>query len=167
MGKLKILFPLIILLIITLTPASASDIQRCALCHSKIAQNFTKSLHYTINGIKLGWSQGAGKDFNMSMPKVCMECHIENCSKCHVYHGYIPNMTTCIDCHEHKIGVNYSEAGFMETFRGGNPKAITLNVSFAERLMKTSDDWTATWDNAKDKRAKYKDKNDNGVKGDF
>jgi len=126
MGKLKILFPLVIL-IIALIPASASDIQRCAMCHSKIAQNFTKSLHYTINGIKLGWSQGAGEDFNMSIPKVCMECHIENCSRCHVYHGYIPNMTTCVECHEHQIGVNYIGYLVKKMRRGPSPDVHYLH----------------------------------------
>ena len=106
MDKLKILFPLIILIIV-LIPANASDIQRCALCHSKIAQNFTKSLHYTNQGIIIGWNRGAGKDFNMSIPPVCLKCHIENCSTCHPVHKALPNMTTCVECHKHKIGVNY------------------------------------------------------------
>ncbi len=106
MNKLKILFPLVIM-IITLIPVSASDIQVCGVCHSKIAENFTKSLHYTNNGIIVGWEQGAGKDFNMPIPKKCLSCHIENCSTCHPVHGALPNMTTCVDCHEHNIGVNY------------------------------------------------------------
>lgn len=118
MDKLKILFPLVIL-IIALVPVSASDIQRCALCHAKIAQNFTVSLHHTVNGIKNGWEQGMGKDFNMPLPKACLKCHIENCSTCHPVHEQIPNMTTCVDCHKHNIGVNY--IGYLADKSGKGP----------------------------------------------
>ncbi len=118
MGKLKILFALVILMAI-LVPVSASDIQRCAMCHSKITVNFTKSLHYTVNGIKNGWEQGMGKDFNMPVPEKCLACHIENCSTCHPVHKALPNMTTCIECHEHNIGVNY--IGYLVEMSGKGP----------------------------------------------
>ncbi len=107
MDKHRILIPLIFLIVAVIPVSATSDIHWCALCHANIANNFTKSLHYTINGIINGWEQGAGKDFNMPPPKLCYKCHIGNCSRCHIYHKFIPNMTTCIDCHEHNIGVNY------------------------------------------------------------
>ena len=40
------------------------------------------------------------------------------------------------------VDVNYSETGFMETYHDGAPKAITLDIKFLERRMKTQKDWT-------------------------
>ncbi len=42
------------------------------------------------------------------------------------------------------ISVNYSESGFMETFRDGVPKAIMLELSINERRMRDESDWIAT-----------------------
>lgn len=106
MGKLKILFALV-LFMIALIPVSASDIQRCAMCHSKIAENFTKSLHYTNQGMIEKWNLGVGTDFNIPFPQGCLKCHIENCSTCHPVHKAMPNMTVCVECHHKRIGVNY------------------------------------------------------------
>jgi len=52
------------------------------------------------------------------------------------------------------ISVNYSEAGFMETFYDGNPKSINLAITLAERKMKTSSDWDVER-NSKDERSGY------------
>jgi len=106
MDKLKITVILIVLLAI-LVPVSGSDIQRCGVCHSNIAENYTKSLHYTILGIRIAWDEGIGAMSHQPMPPICLKCHVENCSTCHIYHGYIPNMSICVDCHEHNVGVNY------------------------------------------------------------
>lgn len=40
------------------------------------------------------------------------------------------------------IAVNYSESGFMETFKDGIPKAINLSLTLLERRMKTANDWS-------------------------
>jgi len=39
------------------------------------------------------------------------------------------------------VNVNYSGAGNMEMFHDGNPKFITLSITFGERRMKTFKDW--------------------------
>lgn len=39
------------------------------------------------------------------------------------------------------IAINYSETGFMETYKDGVPKAIMLEVSVNERRMRTERDW--------------------------
>ena len=44
------------------------------------------------------------------------------------------------------IAVNYSESGFMETFRDGVPKAIMLEISINERRMRDESDWASTRD---------------------
>ncbi len=105
MGKLKVPFALVLLLV-AMIPVCAAEIQSCALCHQKIVYNFTRSLHYTVRGIVLGWKEGPGKDLNLPVPKSCLKCHIENCSVCHVLHGYIPNETVCLKCHK-IIGEEY------------------------------------------------------------
>jgi len=99
------IIPIAVILILLLAPVSASDIQRCGLCHSNIAENYTKSLHYTILGIRVAWDEGIGAETHHPLPAVCLKCHVENCSTCHIYHGYIPNMSICLDCHRHNTGV--------------------------------------------------------------
>jgi len=54
------------------------------------------------------------------------------------------------------MAINYSESGFMETFRDGVPKAISLELQIAERRMKTERDWKPI---AKVSDTKYKDEN--------
>lgn len=44
------------------------------------------------------------------------------------------------------ISINYSESGFMETFRDGVPKAIMLEVSINERRMRDESDWVSSKD---------------------
>ena len=54
------------------------------------------------------------------------------------------------------IAINYSETGFMETFRDGVPKAISLELTVSERRMKTEKDWKPKINTEEDK---YKDAN--------
>ena len=118
----KLRFILIALILIgLLAPVSASDIQRCGLCHSNIAENYTKSLHYTILGIRIAWNEGIGAETHQPLPAACLKCHVENCTTCHIYHGYIPNMSICVDCHEHNVGVNYIGYLIGKMKKGPNP----------------------------------------------
>ena len=67
---------------------SASASESCAVCHPNIAENFTKSLHHTLKGIR---------SFDSAF--ACLTCHIENCTVCHTNHKHIPNMSKCMECH--------------------------------------------------------------------
>ena len=104
--------------LISIAPVFAFE-QSCALCHRSISENYSTSLHYTIAGIRIAWKQGAGRQFNMSMPKFCWKCHVESCTECHTYHGEIPNMSKCVECHEHNVGVNYE--GYLIEKMGKGP----------------------------------------------
>ncbi len=117
--KPAVLVAALAIALITIAPVSALE-QSCALCHKNITENFSKSLHYTIAGIRIGFEEGAGHYFHIKkLPKFCWECHIENCTKCHTYHGEIPNMSVCVDCHRHNTGVNYE--GYLVDWKGKGP----------------------------------------------
>jgi len=47
-----------------------------------------------------------------------------------------------------QINVNYSETGYMETFKDGVPKAIMLEMTVNERRMKTEEDWSTEYDSS-------------------
>jgi len=95
------------LLLIALINQAAALEKSCKQCHESISVNYTTSLHHTAKGIDTAFKQASGKTFGINTPQKCMECHVENCSYCHRIHKQMPNMTDCITCHRHQIGVNY------------------------------------------------------------
>ena len=97
----------ILVIIVMLIQQAAALEESCKQCHANIAVNYTKSLHYTVKGIDTGFKQASGKTFGIDTPEYCLACHVENCSQCHKVHKQMPNMTTCINCHAVKTGVNY------------------------------------------------------------
>lgn len=84
--------------------------QECGKCHADIAANFTKSLHYTVAGMKEEFRKGAGEAFGLEIPKGCVKCHA-NCYSCHgnftTAHTRKVPMEVCVECHHGRVGVNY------------------------------------------------------------
>ncbi len=96
--------------------------EECGKCHADIAENFTKSLHYTLAGMKEEFRKGAGEAFGVDMPKGCTKCHTE-CSSCHgnftTAHTQKVPMEVCVECHHARAGVNY--VGYLAGMKAKGP----------------------------------------------
>ncbi|AEA47319.1 cytochrome c3 family protein [Archaeoglobus veneficus] len=101
-----ILVAILVIIVMLIHPVAAIE-SSCMQCHESVAVNYSKSLHYTIEGIKTGFQQGSGKTLGIDVPAYCLDCHVENCTECHKVHKQLPNMTDCVNCHKDQIGVNY------------------------------------------------------------
>lgn len=110
--------------------AAEKEFGQCGSCHSDIAKNYSKSLHYTYRGIENEWAKGMGEDFGVDLLGGCMKCHThpgghftdnvpdtKDCTSCHLesyneIHDedeYKMNMTeSCLSrCHYKRPGPNY------------------------------------------------------------
>lgn len=127
MRTLKITL-LVFLVLFLANTAVANEFGQCGSCHSDIAENYSKSLHYTYRGIENEWAKGMGEDFGVDVLGGCMKCHedtgnfpdntpmTKNCTSCHlesyseIHDGeYEMDMNdSCLSrCHYKRPGPNY------------------------------------------------------------
>ncbi|MGM0651513.1 MAG: hypothetical protein ACQES4_01865 [Bacillota bacterium] len=107
----------------------------CTHCHEDIGETFTTSIHYTIEGIRLGAeafndhadTRQEGDPFNSAFDKNCYKCH-SSCGSCHVsrpvaYNGGLhsehmfterpPMADSCYGCHGARSAGEYcGDIGF-------------------------------------------------------
>jgi thiosulfate/3-mercaptopyruvate sulfurtransferase len=103
----------------------SADVQQCAACHAKQAENFDTSLHASLNGY---WTVLDARSTPENHPQLeegfnnhCASCHT-TCGDCHIsqpnsvggglLNGHIfektPPMTrTCTACHGSRVGAEY------------------------------------------------------------
>lgn len=92
------------------------------LCHYDEGLRFQNALHYTGEGMKDGYKEGAGCEFNMDIDEYyedwnCSKCHATTCDVCHgdygtdgMPHGGVDHsgdIETCIKCHGSKQGATF------------------------------------------------------------
>ena len=112
----KRILPLVMISVIAIAislvaaAAAAAEDFGCA-CHSDKEINFNTSLHHRIWGIYGEFNRGAGTEFNLTLPDKCAKCHVSSCTACHgaypEHHKETKNMSTCVECHHARAGVNY------------------------------------------------------------
>ena len=137
MNKIKrvLIMSMVTILSVSLAPITCTaedsqpDFEGCEMCHSDIATNFTKSLHYNAYGMIGEYERGAAGHFGIDIDVFyeeanCSKCHATTCTVCHVGedgHGGEMSIEICDPCHLKKQTSLYT--GDMPAHKSEGPHA--------------------------------------------